>query len=636
MSKLTRETMLVFASEAGANQVEQFGSLAGGSPNYTMDVAVIQALSAWLEGWFGGVVGSNLPAIQDLNAICYVFAYQLSYLFQAGIAEWDADTVYYENSFVQVAGTVYTSLTDSNTGNNPVSSPSFWGSPFQTTVQEFAATGNFTAPAGVTRVTVVADFPTQGEDFKNAENSNSSGNFIYIDPDNDIWVGGNAPQILPLGDGSTDVNEPQFLNTPGFEYREVGFAPNNGMAIDTFGALWMWGDNTEGQMGNGTVTPTSSPVAVLGKIYFSKFAKGTGSGSFMSVLDASGKLWAWGSNVAGVLGDGTNTPRSSPVAVLGSHVFSEVSQQSSCTLGIDTTNQMWAWGENNNGQLGDGTFADKSSPVSVLGTHNWRTVTPFVPAGVGVMALDTAGKMWGWGDNSSGSIGDGTIVSKSSPVAVLGSIVFTDIIRGHTNAGITAGGIDSNGKIWLWGSNASGQLGDGTTVPKSSPIMVAGSQIFSHVWTSGFVDSGVVTTWGLDTSGGLWAWGSNAKGVLGANISTATNAVSSPVAVAGSTKWRWLWPITSGGIGNSTGVIGMDVNGQLWGWGSFPFTPQIASSPVMLPFPPRPMITQAPPKRVEIAVTPGQTYAVQIGWACSFGGTIVGYLAKSLTVEYVG
>lgn len=131
MSKIARATMAIFGSSASLNQIEQFGSLAAGSPVYLTPgaaaIASIQALSNYLEGWFGGVVGSNAPAIQDLNALCYLYAYQIAYGFQAGIPEWDSGTTYYTGSFAAGVGTgvLYRSLIDNNT-NNAVTTVADW------------------------------------------------------------------------------------------------------------------------------------------------------------------------------------------------------------------------------------------------------------------------------------------------------------------------------------------------------------------------------------------------------------------------------------------------------------------------------------------------------------------------------
>lgn len=117
-TKIARATQLGFASNAGSNQIEQFGSLATGVPNYTTNIATIQALSNYLTGWFGGVVGSNAPAIEDLNALCYLFSYQIGYILQTGVPEWDSGTPYFIGSIAQDGvGNVYVSLTNSNLNN---------------------------------------------------------------------------------------------------------------------------------------------------------------------------------------------------------------------------------------------------------------------------------------------------------------------------------------------------------------------------------------------------------------------------------------------------------------------------------------------------------------------------------------
>src|SRR5690554_546519 len=109
MAKITRKNMKVFGSLAGPNQIGKFGSLAAADPQYTTDPEAIQELGNYLTGWFGAVIGANSPAIEDLNAITYLFAYQLSYLMQAGIPEWDTNTTYYKGSVVNDGnGVLYT------------------------------------------------------------------------------------------------------------------------------------------------------------------------------------------------------------------------------------------------------------------------------------------------------------------------------------------------------------------------------------------------------------------------------------------------------------------------------------------------------------------------------------------------
>ncbi len=126
MTKIARAPQKIFGSTAISGQLKQIGSLAAGTPLTTTNPTTMQALSNYLGGWFDCVVGSNSPAIEDMNALCYLFAYQLAYGFQAGIAEWDAATTYYTGSFAQNGnGVSYVSVVDTNL-NHAVTDRSKW------------------------------------------------------------------------------------------------------------------------------------------------------------------------------------------------------------------------------------------------------------------------------------------------------------------------------------------------------------------------------------------------------------------------------------------------------------------------------------------------------------------------------
>lgn len=126
MAKLPRYTQKVFASGATSGQLKQFGSLAAGAPANAVTPADVQALSNYLTGWFGAVIGTNSPAIEDMNSLCYLYGYQLAYLMQQGVAEWDAGTTYYVGSVAQDgAGKIYQSLQNNNL-NNVLTATSFW------------------------------------------------------------------------------------------------------------------------------------------------------------------------------------------------------------------------------------------------------------------------------------------------------------------------------------------------------------------------------------------------------------------------------------------------------------------------------------------------------------------------------
>lgn len=118
MAKITRKNQKVFGSNAAALEIAQFGSLAAATPTFTTDPETIQALGNYLGGWFDAVIGQNSPAIEDMNAICFLYAYQLSYLMQTGIAEWNDETTYYIGSLVNNEfGKIYVSIADDNLNN---------------------------------------------------------------------------------------------------------------------------------------------------------------------------------------------------------------------------------------------------------------------------------------------------------------------------------------------------------------------------------------------------------------------------------------------------------------------------------------------------------------------------------------
>ncbi len=132
MAKITRATQLIFGSNASATQLAKFGSFAAGSPvtysGLTVTPTLIQSLSNYLTGWFGAIVGSDNPAIEDMNSLFYLVTYQLAYGFQTGIPEWDSGTTYYKGSTVTDTGGLgiqYVSITDTNL-NHAVTDTANW------------------------------------------------------------------------------------------------------------------------------------------------------------------------------------------------------------------------------------------------------------------------------------------------------------------------------------------------------------------------------------------------------------------------------------------------------------------------------------------------------------------------------
>jgi len=295
------------------------------------------------------------------------------------------------------------------------------------------------------------------------------------------------------------------------------------------GQAWAWGRGDAGRLGNNDSISFSSPIQVVGSHVFKNISAGS-THSFG--LKGDGSLWGWGGN-NGCLGDGSTTTKSSPVAVVGSHSFKTISAGYICSIALKWDGSAWAWGANNAGQCGDNTAANSySSPVAVIGNHSFIKVKT---GGSNSLGLKANGSVWCWGDNAQGQCGANTSGdSYSSPVAVVGSHSFIEVMLGGgaTSANTSALGLKADGSVWCWGDNTLGNLGDGTTTDRSSPVAVIGNHSFNHI-TSGTTANGAIKA-----NGEMWLWGSNNSGRLGNN---STDTTSSPVLVVGGFYFASPW-----------------------------------------------------------------------------------------------
>ena len=414
------------------------------------------------------------------------------------------------------------------------------------------------------------------------------------------------------------------------------------------GNLWTWGDNSYGELGDNTIVRKSSPVQTIA--WGSNWSQVDVGWLNTAAIKTDGTLWLWGDNSQGQLGDNTLVRKSSPVqTVAGGTNWKQVScsKLRTFTAAIKTDGTLWCWGDNTYGQLGDNTIVKKSSPVqTVAGGTNWKQV--FV-GGLHAAAIKTDGTLWTWGNNGSGQLavwGGGSPASAgyagTSPVTVSGSrngtiaifltsnttgvsvgmnvytstgfAYWTTVTAINTNVSITfntnnnvsreywtgtislgvgaikpsaeildftnnrsspvqtvafgtnwkqafcgtyhTGAIKTDGTLWTWGYNSNGHLGDNTVTTRSSPVQTVA---FGTNWMQ--VSASRFNTAAIKTDGTLWLWGDNTYGQLGDNTIVKR---SSPVqTIAYGANWKSV----SCGYDTTGSMACMKTDGTLWTFG---------------------------------------------------------------------
>jgi alpha-tubulin suppressor-like RCC1 family protein len=327
-----------------------------------------------------------------------------------------------------------------------------------------------------------------------------------------------------LGNGTTtDSATPGPVSLPsGVTATAAAAGGNHSLAIGSNGTLYAWGQNGYGQLGNGTLTNTSTPVSVL--MPSGVHATAIAAGLYDSLaLGSDGKVYSWGDNSLDELGNGTTVANSTtPVAVSlpAGTVVRAISAGQFHDLVLTSTGVVYAWGYNNDGQLGDGKRVSLTVPVASQlpsGVH----ATAIAAGGYHSLAAGSDGNVYAWGFNTDGQLGSGNRVLHAAPFPTL-------MPAGVSAVSVAAGlyhsvAVGSDGKVYVWGDNSYGQLGNGSTVAFSTTPVVA-----SLGSTPTAVTAGEYFSSALLANGVIDSWGENGFGQLGTG--NTTNA-STPTAV---------------------------------------------------------------------------------------------------------
>ena len=265
--------------------------------------------------------------------------------------------------------------------------------------------------------------------------------------------------------------------------------------------LYCWGENTSGQLGDGSFTDQLAPKKVPGSELWGSFALGR---AHSCALDREGKAWCWGLNSASQLGDGGTATQPSPQAVSqGAVRFESISSGLDTVCAVSTTRRLYCWGENGSGETANGTASGTLAlPTMTAVTSQFLQVSMGASHGCGITPQ---GLLKCWGLNSNFQLGDGTVTTRPSPIVAETSLKYQLV---------TAGGAHScaklaSGEIQCWGLNSSGQIGDSTTEIKATAAAVATNQNFTSVTT------GTDHTCALNAAGRAFCWGSNQYGQIG-------------------------------------------------------------------------------------------------------------------------
>ena len=398
----------------------------------------------------------------------------------------------------------------------------------------------------------------------------SASHTAYIDGDGVLWTWGRG-RYGELGRGSQeDSAQPVRVME---EVSAVSVSDGVTAAIKRDGTLWMWGSNYHGQLGNGgggdlNIHGTSfdrdsdhyiqlTPVQVLEDV-----AQVHTTGTYTAAIKRDGTLWMWGDNQYGHLGNGGQGDRTdryhyvyktTPVQVLEGVSSVVLGEDANAVAVIRTDGSLWMWGDNQFGQLGNGgggnsryeTDRDDLPPaVTPYQTRPLQILDGVASVSIGAnhaAAVKTDGTLWTWGSNAYGQLGNGSTETSYVPVQVLEGVSSASLGWSSTAA------VKTDGTLWTWGRNYYGQLGNGSTEDAASPAQVL-EGVSAAVWDRNYCMA-------LRTDGSLWAWGWNYNGQLG-NGSWENSAVPAQILEA-----------VSAVSGSQTAAAAIRQNGSLWAWG---------------------------------------------------------------------
>ncbi|WP_332460943.1 InlB B-repeat-containing protein [Bifidobacterium apousia] len=373
-----------------------------------------------------------------------------------------------------------------------------------------------------------------------------------------------------LGRESTTITPPD--TSRGIRFNQISGSKDTSyafsLAVGSDGNAYAWGSNGSGQLGDGTITSRHAPVRVKTPDRNTypdlpadfTYLQVSAGGSYSLALGSDGNAYAWGNNTNGQLGNGTTSYRQTTPVKVGKlagvptdFAYVQVSAGWTHSLALGSDGNAYAWGYNHFGQLGGNGSYSQTTPVRVKTPD--RKTYPDLPADFTYLqvsageqhslALGSDGNAYACGDNSLGQLGDGTTTNRSTPVRVKtpDHKVYPDLPKDFTYVQVSAGwahslAVGSDGNAYAWGWNRYGQLGNntsGTYLYSTVPVRVrdpANPTDKSKGLKATQVSGGGDHSLALGSEGNAYAWGHNRYGQLGNDsIPTGSYQAQSPVPV---------------------------------------------------------------------------------------------------------
>ncbi len=382
-----------------------------------------------------------------------------------------------------------------------------------------------------------------------------------------LEVGANIVNIqVTAEDGITKKTYTLTLHRRGLipgsaeEVLQVAAGNNHTIGLKGDGTVWAWGRNNHGQLGDGTIADSNNPVQVKDLTDVISIAAGNDHGI---ALRSDGTVWTWGRNDKGQLGNDSTVNSSSPIQVSSLSNITAIAGGNNYSMALRSDGAVWTWGDNTNGRLGIGTTSGQSNiPVQIL-----KGVTSSSDAFIqGVSAIAAGnnhgvvlkdGKVYSWGQNSSGQLGNNSTTSNASPVEAnsLSGVIAISTRGDHTLA------LTQNGSLWAWGKNDKGQLGDNSTSQRNRPTEI------TRIMDIAAISAGNNFSIALKTDGTVWAWGNSENGRLGNGSTTGQSNVPIQVLKGESISTdAYLQDIIQISAGNGH-TLAVKADHSLWAWG---------------------------------------------------------------------